>query len=43
VTARLRERAQRYFEQDPAWESSMSLDLDEMDLGQLRALGYVIK
>jgi arylsulfatase A-like enzyme len=43
VTARLRERAQRHFEQDPAWESSMSLDLEEMDLGQLRALGYVIK
>jgi arylsulfatase A-like enzyme len=43
VTARLRERARRHFELPGAWSSTPRVELNEMDLGQLRALGYAIE
>jgi len=39
VAARLRAEAERYLEQEPDWVND-TLELDEMQLRQLRALGY---
>ena len=43
VAARLRERARRHYELPGAWSSAPTVELNEMDLGQLRALGYAIE
>lgn len=41
IANRLREEAQRYLESTPAWvEAVPTVELDEMELNQLRALGY---
>ena len=41
--ARMREIAKEYLEQEPAWEQAApDLELDEMQLNQLRALGYAV-
>ncbi len=41
VMARLREKAQQYLQQQPPWkEAPPDLEMDEMQLNQLRALGY---
>jgi arylsulfatase A-like enzyme len=43
LTAQLRERARSHYELPAAWGSTPTVELNEMDLGQLRALGYVIE
>ncbi|MEM7413571.1 MAG: sulfatase [Myxococcota bacterium] len=41
VTARLRDEAERYLEREPPWkDDAPTLELDEIQLNQLRALGY---
>jgi arylsulfatase A-like enzyme len=43
IASRLREAAQTYMQQPPVWEASVErLEMDEMELNQLRALGYAI-
>jgi len=43
VAARLRERAQSYLEGKPPWGSETpTLEIDEIQLNQLRALGYAV-
>jgi arylsulfatase A-like enzyme len=42
VTARLRGVAESYLASDPGWSETGTLELDEMQLNQLRALGYAI-
>ena len=40
----LRNAAREYLEQEPAWEGGApEIELDEMSLRQLRALGYAIE
>ena len=39
---RLREAAKAHIRQEPAWGKPASLEIDEMDLNQLRALGYAL-
>jgi arylsulfatase A-like enzyme len=39
---RLGELAKAFIEQQPPWEQPPPLEIDEMDLNQLRALGYAI-
>ena len=42
VVAKLLQQARSHAEQPAVWSTSLQLDLDEMDIGQLRALGYAI-
>jgi arylsulfatase A-like enzyme len=43
VAARLREQAQHYLESEPPWGSDTpTLEIDEIQLNQLRALGYAV-
>jgi hypothetical protein len=39
---RLRAAADRYLEQKPPWGETPTRELDELELNQLRALGYAI-
>jgi arylsulfatase A-like enzyme len=40
---RLREAADAYLASGPVWETPPTLELDEIQLNQLRALGYVVR
>jgi hypothetical protein len=42
VSARLRARAEAYLEQGPKWTDTGPLELDDLQLNQLRALGYAV-
>jgi arylsulfatase A-like enzyme len=42
VAARLREKADAYLASSPPWKDSPTLELDELQLNQLRALGYAV-
>ena len=42
VLARLREVADEYLEESPAWGDAPTREIDELELNQLRALGYAI-
>ena len=41
IAGRLREEAERYLQSTPPWNQDIpTVELDEMELNQLRALGY---
>ena len=42
ILEELRQRADVYLEGEPPWEETPDLELDEMQLNQLRALGYQV-
>jgi arylsulfatase A-like enzyme len=42
VAARMRERAKQYLASQPQWKATPHLELDEIQLDQLRALGYAV-
>ena len=42
VAARMREQAKQYLALKPSWKESKQLELDELQLNQLRALGYAV-
>jgi len=42
VAGRLREKADHYLTSEPPWKASPKLQLDELQLNQLRALGYAV-
>jgi arylsulfatase A-like enzyme len=42
VAGRLREEARRYLESTPPWAEVPTVELDEMEVNQLRALGYAV-
>jgi arylsulfatase A-like enzyme len=42
MAARMRERAKQYLAEAPAWKGAAPLQMDEIQLDQLRALGYAV-
>ena len=42
VAERMREQAKQYLAGEPPWKDAPNLELDELQLNQLRALGYAI-
>ncbi len=42
VAGRLREHAEQYLAQQPKWQQAPDLEINEMQLNQLRALGYAV-
>ena len=42
ATKRMREQAKQYLAEKPSWEAPKRLELDELQLNQLRALGYAV-
>jgi len=43
IASRLRDRARSYLQSTPAWDEDVpTIELDEMELNQLRALGYSV-
>jgi hypothetical protein len=42
VAVRMREQAKQYLALEPSWKEPEQLELDELQLNQLRALGYAV-
>jgi arylsulfatase A-like enzyme len=42
VAARMRERVDQYLASEPKWKDGQALELDQIQLDQLRALGYAV-
>ena len=44
IASRLRDEALRYLQSTPPWDDDVpTVELDEMELNQLRALGYSVR